>query len=611
MKLKISILLLSLIPVFALYAARDWSSYGGADVKIGSEGSVASRYVAVDAWAKSQKTPAMLYSSFKKNMTNPDLEWTQALAYNATYFGKKRMSAKPFDDGRVWGAWLSYMAYKAQYDETAKAAVANAMKSFMKDCEKPEARLMWLPEHWFWAKPDDEDGGKKKKKKTATVAASTKDASDHGYPAQSHFGPYVTALRGIAMSMPLLANIEKSQEEISQWNVEAEKAREKKRKLPKKKFQYETQVVEKGFELANNLFWRMGASDANFLKSQIEHDDGPYLVATYYMLSKIFPGENNYHYEAVRYFADEPLYNALKSKAARMEEYPAAIPLEVAAYFAKIDLENGDFGAFIASAYVFETMTNRPPQDVRAAAAWAELCARRWRLDQNVMYQDALEDAIVNRLMPGISTGKGFTYLSKFPGMKADFPVDNHDPRVQTAVLWAMAQMPEWIYGWREAKDKEPKFVFVNQYIPSTLKDDDFGIELKLTGDAYVAGKARIVLTIPNETKTFALRLRKPLWSGANAKLVINGTETLKFERDWSGYQHLPREWKNGDAIDIEFDPVERVLKRADGTEEHHKGANLMVGSSVNSLKPILKVSPKDKFATCFQGAVTEEDQQK
>ena len=601
---KVIVLSMLLIPVFALHAARDWSSYSGAEVTISGESPIASRYVAVDSWANSQKTPVALYSSFKKNMTNSNLEWSQAIAFNATYFGKKRMSAKPFDDGRVWGAWLSYMAYKAQYDVEAKMVVANTMKSFIKDCEKSESSLMFLPEHWFWAKPDEEDG--KKKKKKSAVATLNKEETSQKYPAQSHFGPYATALRGIAMSMPLLANIEKAQEEISQWNVEAEKAREKKRKLPRKKFAYETQVVEKGFDLANSLFWRMGGGDVNFLKSQIEHDDGPYLVATYYIFSKIFPGENNYHYEAVRYFADEPLFNALKSKAAEMEDYPAAIPLEVAAYFAKMDYDKGDYGAFLGSAYAFDITTNSPPRDVRAAAAWAELCARRWRLDQNVRYQDALEDALVNCLMPGISIGKGISYISEFPREKSGSPVDNHDPRVQVAVIGAMAQLPEWIYGWRSANDKEPKFIFVNQFIPSILKDDDLGVELKLSGDAYIAGKSRIVLTIPGGNKTFALRLRKPLWCGENATLTVNGTEVLKFERDWSGYYHMPREWKNGDTIDIEFDPIERIVKRADETIEHYKGAVLMVGSTESSLKPILQISAKDKFATSFRSKEKE-----
>jgi DUF1680 family protein len=201
-------------------------------------------------------------------------------------------------------------------------------------------------------------------------------------------------------------------------------------------------------------------------------------------------------------------------------------------------------------------------------------------------YIDVLERGLYNNAIDGVSvSGDRFFYVNRLSSAG-----DGRDERWQRASLEccppnlvrALAGMPGLIYA-QDASDA----IYVNLYVSS---ESEFQIGNKVASLAVESempwgGKSQITWKARDEI-IGTLKLRIPGWarnrpvpgtlysysnpSNAQTRLAVNGSE-VPASIDKSGYVSIPRNWKNGDTLEIEFPfNVRRVV--ADERVKENRG---------------------------------------
>ena len=191
-------------------------------------------------------------------------------------------------------------------------------------------------------------------------------------------------------------------------------------------------------------------------------------------------------------------------------------------------------------------------------------------------YIDVLERGLYNNAIDGVSaSGDRFFYVNRLASAG-----DGRDERWQRASLEccppnlvrALAGMPGLIY----AQDAVGA-IYVNLYVSS---ESEFKIEDKVALVAIESempwgGRSKVTWKVNDEIKG-TLKLRIPGWarnqpvpgtlysysnsSAKQIKLSVNGNE-VPASVDRSGYVSIPRSWKNGDSVEIDFPfEVRRVV---------------------------------------------------
>jgi DUF1680 family protein len=93
--------------------------------------------------------------------------------------------------------------------------------------------------------------------------------------------------------------------------------------------------------------------------------------------------------------------------------------------------------------------------------------------------------------------------------------------------------------------------LYVNLFIASRLTWKEKGVTIEQTSSLPADDK--VVLTVTGEKAAkFALRIRRPHWSGQGTELTING-KPEKVTVGADGYILVNRSWKNNDKIEIRF----------------------------------------------------------
>lgn len=106
--------------------------------------------------------------------------------------------------------------------------------------------------------------------------------------------------------------------------------------------------------------------------------------------------------------------------------------------------------------------------------------------------------------------------------------------------------------------------LWVNLYIPSTLKWDDKGFEVIQETDFPRSGKAKFTV---NGEGALDIKLRVPAWVQKGFDVTINGEAQTGEEAKPGTYLTLSRTWAKGDVIEIQMPftiHVERALDRPD-----------------------------------------------
>jgi uncharacterized protein len=125
---------------------------------------------------------------------------------------------------------------------------------------------------------------------------------------------------------------------------------------------------------------------------------------------------------------------------------------------------------------------------------------------------------------------------------------------------------------------RDPAGVFVNLYLPSTLKwtaADGAQMTLTQSGDYPIGGRIGVTLRA-SRPSDFALRLRIPGWAGSGAVIRVNGSPVSPSVV--TGFATLRRSWKDGDRIDLEL-PMPMRLEPID--PQHQETVALVRGPLV------------------------------
>ncbi len=107
--------------------------------------------------------------------------------------------------------------------------------------------------------------------------------------------------------------------------------------------------------------------------------------------------------------------------------------------------------------------------------------------------------------------------------------------------------------------------LFVNLFIPSTLKWKEKGIELKQLTQFPESGKTRLEITAAKPTE-FALNIRQPAWCKA-VGVTVNGTPEVG-QREPGKFISINRTWKSGDVVEIDL-PMTLRTERLPGSENY------------------------------------------
>lgn len=107
-----------------------------------------------------------------------------------------------------------------------------------------------------------------------------------------------------------------------------------------------------------------------------------------------------------------------------------------------------------------------------------------------------------------------------------------------------------------------PRAVYVNLYVPSTLRWNENGVALSLMqeGDYPYEEHVRFVLTSSRPTE-LTLHFRVPGWAGG-ASINVNGTRQKELAAPGK-FAAIRREWKTGDRVDLEL-PLKMRLESID-----------------------------------------------
>jgi hypothetical protein len=122
---------------------------------------------------------------------------------------------------------------------------------------------------------------------------------------------------------------------------------------------------------------------------------------------------------------------------------------------------------------------------------------------------------------------------------------------------------------------RDARGVYVNLYIPSTVKWTQDGAQIALTLKSEYPFDSHLQLEVrTSKPAEFAVNLRIPAWA-SGASFSVNG----KRETASTGsFARIERRWKNGDRIDLEL-PMSARLEAID--PQHSDTVALMVGPLV------------------------------
>lgn len=174
-------------------------------------------------------------------------------------------------------------------------------------------------------------------------------------------------------------------------------------------------------------------------------------------------------------------------------------------------------------------------------------------------YGDSMERVFYNTVLGAKrlqSDGRAFYYSDyNLSGSKVYFP---------DAWPCCSGTLPQVAADYRIlAYFHDPAGVFVNLYLPSTLKwTNADGAQLALTqaGEYPMEGKIAMVLRASHPSE-FALRMRIPGWASASSSsgpiMRVNGGRVSAPVT--SGFATLRRRWKDGDRIELELDLPTRL----------------------------------------------------
>jgi DUF1680 family protein len=214
---------------------------------------------------------------------------------------------------------------------------------------------------------------------------------------------------------------------------------------------------------------------------------------------------------------------------------------------------------------VYNSLTNTHHSFETPCGAYAHFKLTRYllRVTRDAHYGDSMERMMYNTVLGALpleENGKNFYY--------ADYNFDG--ARVYKEARWACCSgtLPQVAADYRiNTYFRAPQAVYVNLYIPSTLRWTENGQTLSLTQEGEYPYEDLIHFTVTaSQPTTSTLNFRIPRWA-QGAELFVNGTR----ERDEivpGSFAAVRREWTSGDRVELRL-PLKMRLEPLDSRHEN------------------------------------------
>ena len=170
------------------------------------------------------------------------------------------------------------------------------------------------------------------------------------------------------------------------------------------------------------------------------------------------------------------------------------------------------------------------------------------RVTRDSRYGDSMERMMLNTVLgakPLEENGHAFYY--------SDY--NYNAERVYHVARWPCCSgtLPQVAADYRiNAYFRGPQAIYVNLYVPSTLRWNDGGVAFSLTQEGQYPFESLVVFTLTaSQAAVQTLHFRIPEWAGG-ASISVNGARQ-KAEIVPGRFAAIRRTWKNGDRVELEL----------------------------------------------------------
>ena len=233
------------------------------------------------------------------------------------------------------------------------------------------------------------------------------------------------------------------------------------------------------------------------------------------------------------------------------------------------------------SSAVYESLSNTHHSFETPCGSYAHFKLTRYllRVTRDSRYGDSMERMMYNTVLGALpleENGKNFYY--------SDYNFDGK--RLYKEATWACCSgtLPQVAADYRiNTYFRGPGAVYVNLYIPSTLRWNENGAAMSLTQEGDYPYEDRVTFTVATtQAGEFALNLRIPEWA-EGAQIFVNGMR--RKETPVAGqFASIRREWRSGDRVELEL-PLKTRLEAIDA--QHSDTVALLRGPLVlMAMKP-------------------------
>ena len=225
------------------------------------------------------------------------------------------------------------------------------------------------------------------------------------------------------------------------------------------------------------------------------------------------------------------------------------------------------------SAEVYKSLTGSHSSFETPCGSYAHFKLTRYllRVTRDARYGDSMERTMYNTILgakPLEADGRTFYYSDyNYKGRK----VYSHN-------RWPCCSgtMPQVAADYRiNTYFRDARGVYVNLYIPSTLRWTQGGAQIALTQKNEYPNDSHVQFAVKaSRAEEFAVNLRIPAWA-EGASVSVNGRREAVSA---GSFARVQREWKDGDRIDLEL-PMKARLEAIDA--QHADTVALVVGPIV------------------------------
>lgn len=173
-----------------------------------------------------------------------------------------------------------------------------------------------------------------------------------------------------------------------------------------------------------------------------------------------------------------------------------------------------------------------------------------WEWTHDVKYQDYMERALTNAILPTQNRETGMTmyYVSMAPGYYKTWGTPFHSFWCCTGSgMENFSRIAEYLYS------VDNNRLFVNQFVPSEVNFQASGFKLIQETTLPKGDQLSIKIACDNPV-ALKLAVRIPSWTSNDYTILIDGKVT-DFKPQAGSYLMLDRTWKNGDKLEITFKP--------------------------------------------------------